>query len=148
MGAGSSLLAHIGSWWMGAVSDDPQDGQTGSSLSTNDCSSMRVLVASAGGMRVDQVADFVRAREAMGLVLGEDELIVHLDVEDPAVPLLELRVDAVALLQLSRQTGGRGQVVSLGAVGDPDVHGGLLCEGYPGLYAPRAVPATRGGVRA
>jgi hypothetical protein len=47
------------------------------------------------------------------------------------VALLELRVDAVALLQLGRQTGGSGQVVSLGAVGDPDVHGGLLSEGLP-----------------
>ena len=62
----------------------------------------------------------------MGLVLGVDELIVHLDVEDPAVALLELRVDAVALLQLGRQTGGSGEVVSLGAVGDPDFHDGLL----------------------
>ena len=126
MGSGSSLLAHIGSWWIGAVSGDPQDGQTGSSWSVNDCSSMRVLFASAGGVRVDQVADFIGAWEAMGLVLGVDELIVHLDVEDPAVALLELRVDAVALLQLGRQTGGSGEVVSLGAVGDPDFHGGLL----------------------
>ena len=69
----------------------------------------------------------------MGLVLGVDELIVHLDVEDPAVALLELRVDAVALLQLGRQTGGSGEVVSLRAVGDADLHGGLLGEGLTRL---------------
>ena len=37
-GSGSSLLAHIGSWWIGAVSSDPHCGQIGSPRSLNFCS--------------------------------------------------------------------------------------------------------------
>jgi hypothetical protein len=76
--------------------------------------------------RVDQVTDFVGAGKRVGLVLGVHQLVIDLDVEDALVALLDFGVDAVALLELGRQTGGRREVVSLGAVGDPDLHGGLL----------------------
>jgi hypothetical protein len=42
------------------------------------------------------------------------------------VPGLEPGLDVVALLQLGRQTGGSREVVSLGAVGDQDLHGDSL----------------------
>ena len=64
--------------------------------------------------------------EAAGLVLGVDLLPVDDDVEDAAAPLDELRIDADLFLDSGRQTGGLGEVASLHAVLDEDLHGCLL----------------------
>jgi len=56
-------------------------------------------------------------------VLGEEQLAVERDVENPAAALDELRLDAERLLDRGRQTGSPGQVVSGAAVGNGDVHG-------------------------
>jgi hypothetical protein len=75
---------------------------------------------------VDQPDHFTRRGMAARLPLGEDALAVHIDVEDAARGADHLDLDAgKLLLQLSRQTGGSGLVVSDDAVFDPDVHGRL-----------------------
>lgn len=63
-------------------------------------------------------------REAPDVMLGEDELVVDLDVEDAAAAALELElvVFPELCLQLGDQTGRLGQVVSGAAVLDPDLH--------------------------
>jgi hypothetical protein len=58
-------------------------------------------------------------------VLGEDPLVVDGDDEDAAAAADDLRVDAQLSLDLSRQTGGSGEVVSNAAVIDSDVHRNL-----------------------
>ena len=50
------------------------------------------------------------------LVLGEDELPVHDDIEDPTGALDELRLDTELLGDPGRQTGGLWEVVSGHAV--------------------------------
>src|SRR5436309_1085020 len=88
-GSGSSLLAHIGSWWMGAVSSDPQDGQSGSPRSLLRGSSTGLSVVSLVRLG-DGVTHLAGAREALGLLLGIDQPLVDEDVEHAAVSGLEL----------------------------------------------------------
>jgi len=57
------------------------------------------------------------------LLLREDQLAVQLDVEVAAGALDQRRADAEPLLQLVRQTGGTGQIVSGHAILDGDVFG-------------------------
>jgi len=74
---------------------------------------------SAGGdSLLERGLDLAGEREAAGLPLGEDQLVVDGDLEDPAGPLDELGLDAQLLLDLLRQTGGAGIVVSDPAVLD------------------------------
>lgn len=61
-------------------------------------------------------------REPARLVLGIDQLPIHGDIEDAAAALDQLRLDSRSLLDRVRQTGGVGEVVSLHAVCDRDVH--------------------------
>ncbi len=74
-------------------------------------------------VRFDQLRHLSRIREAVDVVLREDGSTVEIDVEDALGARLEFGVDAECILELSRQTGGSGEVVSLRAVGDADVHG-------------------------
>ncbi len=73
-------------------------------------------------MLADPLEDLVVGREAEGLVLRVDELPVEGDVEDAAVPALEVSGQPELLLDGGLQTGGLGVVVSFGAVGDQDLH--------------------------
>jgi hypothetical protein len=57
-------------------------------------------------------------REAAQLFLGEDEVVSHGDLEDATAAANQLRLDAELLLDLGRQTGGTGVVVSARAVLD------------------------------
>jgi hypothetical protein len=82
--------------------------------------------------------------EAMGVMLGVDHLPVHLDVEDAAVTGLELGVDAEVLLEIGRQTGGAGKIVSLRAIGDPNVH---ASSAFPPVGAARPGGVAGGGAR-
>lgn len=60
-------------------------------------------------------------------LLGEHRVAVHGHLEDSPRGLDQLGLDTGKLfLQLSRQTGGSGLVVSNDAVFDADVHGTLL----------------------
>ena len=67
--------------------------------------------------------DLARLREAPHLLLGEDQLIAESDVEDPARAFDQVGLNAELLLDVGRQTGGSGVVVSDGAVLDRDVLG-------------------------
>jgi hypothetical protein len=58
-------------------------------------------------------------------MLGEDELSVHLDIENATPAGDQLRRDVVALLDPGRQTGSLRFVVSTRAVRDSDDHSGL-----------------------
>jgi hypothetical protein len=60
--------------------------------------------------------------EAAVAVLGEDQPAVGDDVEDAAIALQELRLDAERLPDVGRQTGGPWQIVSAYAVLDGDLH--------------------------
>ena len=59
-------------------------------------------------------------RETTCLLLGEEQLVVDGDLEDPSGTLDELRLDPELLLDLLRQTGGAGVVVSDAAVLNDD----------------------------
>jgi hypothetical protein len=58
--------------------------------------------------------------KAACLLLGEEQLIVDGDLEDATRSFDELGFDAELLLDLLRQTGGAGEVVSDAAVLDDD----------------------------
>jgi hypothetical protein len=70
------------------------------------------------------VEDLIVFGEPAGLMLTVDQSAIHLYIEDPAAALDQFRLDAVLLLDRSRQTGSLGQVVSFDAVGDGDSHRG------------------------
>ena len=74
----------------------------------------------AGAQGLEHLAVF---GESPHLVLGEDQLAIDGHVEDTAVSLHELDFTAELPLDLGRQTGGPGQVVSANAVLDGDGHG-------------------------
>jgi len=58
-------------------------------------------------------------------MLGEDELSIHLDIENATPAGNQLRSDVVALLDPGRQTGSLRFVVSTRAIGNSDDHSGL-----------------------
>jgi len=60
--------------------------------------------------------------EAIRILVGVGEMIVDRHLEDATDTFLEARGDAVPVLDGGLQTGGLGQVVSLAAVKDLDVH--------------------------
>ncbi len=60
--------------------------------------------------------------EAADCFLAEDQLAVRDDLENAAAAGNQLRLDLKLLLNGVRQTGGSGQVVSLRAVGDGNLH--------------------------
>jgi len=66
--------------------------------------------------------DLALGGKASRVVLGEDLRVVDADDEDAAAAADQLRFDAELLPDLSRQTGGSGQVVSNAAVVDSYVH--------------------------
>ena len=67
--------------------------------------------------------DFRLGGKAAFVVFGEDFLAVDRDDEDAAASPDDLRFDAQFFFDLSRQTGGSGEVVSNAAVVDSNVHG-------------------------
>jgi len=74
-----------------------------------------------GDPLLDLSLDFTGLGEAAQLLLGEEQVVVHGDLEDATTAADELRGDAELLLDLGRQTGGTGVVASTGAVLDGDV---------------------------
>ena len=61
-------------------------------------------------------------RKTLQLLLGEDQLAIGHHLEDATSGFDILDLDPVLLLQLVRQTGGSGLVVSLNAVFDGHTH--------------------------
>jgi hypothetical protein len=79
---------------------------------------------SAGdGSLLEGRLDLAGMGKAACLLLGEDQLVVDGDFEDSTGSLDELGLDAELLLDLLRQTGGAGVVVSDPAVLDDDARG-------------------------
>ena len=91
-------------------------------LTAERCHRHRITLATAS--RPDLRQHLFGLREPTRLVLGEDQLSIDDDVEDASRSLQELRLDSEFILDLGRQTGGAGQVVSPYAVADLDLHGG------------------------
>lgn len=56
------------------------------------------------------------------LVLGEYHGLVGLDIKDAAAALDQLGIDADAVLDLGRQTGSPGFIISLYAIGNRNMH--------------------------
>src|SRR3990172_274365 len=81
----------------------------------------------------DQLHDLPRLRVAPQGLLGEHQVAVHGHLEDPARRRNQPDVGVGHFaLQLSRQTGGSGLVVSDDAVLDDHPHAGLLWLGGEG----------------
>ena len=72
------------------------------------------------------VDDLALVGEASLVVFREDLLLTREHVEDASASADELRVCSELRLDLGRQTGGPGQVVSNAAVMDDDLHFGSL----------------------
>ena len=75
---------------------------------------------------VDLLEDLLVGGESVRHLVGVDGLLVDEDLEDPAGAFLKLRGESVLGLDGGLQTGGLGEVVSLPAVQDRDVHAVLL----------------------
>ena len=80
---------------------------------------------------VDLLEDFLVRRKPVRRLVGVDDVVVDRHLEDSAVPFLENRGESVLVFDGGLQTGGLGQVVSLAAVSDLDVHPSLLPESGP-----------------
>ena len=74
------------------------------------------------GCGLNLVQNLLIFREPPDFLLAPDLLAVHVNIEDAAGAFDELGLDAVGLLDRSRQTGGLGQIVSLRAILDGDGH--------------------------
>ena len=79
---------------------------------------------------VDLLEDLLVSRKPVGRLVGVDDVIVDRHLEDPAVAFLEDCGDSVLVLDGGLQTGGLGEVVSLPAISDLDVHARLLPEKF------------------
>jgi len=89
-----------------------------------------------------RLLDLARHGKTLGLLLGEDQLVVDGDLEDAAAAPDELRLEAEPALNLRRQTGGARVVVSHCAVFDTNPrHGSLLSSAI--LVQSRPAPAGR-----
>ena len=75
---------------------------------------------------VDLLEDLLVRREPVGRLVRVGDVTVDRDLEDASGALLQAGGDAVRVLDGGLQTGGLGQVVSLAAVQDLDVHRALL----------------------
>lgn len=72
--------------------------------------------------RSNRVDDLALRREPAFVVFRVDPLVPDEDVEDAAASADQLRVVPEPRLDLGRQTGGPGEIVSDAAVVDDDVH--------------------------
>src|SRR5262245_54226006 len=76
--------------------------------------------------RAERLDDLALFGETALRVLREDELPIRDDVEDAVVALDQPGLDSQLTSQRGPQTGGARKIVSARAVGDRDVHRGLL----------------------
>ena len=77
---------------------------------------------------VDLREDLLVGGEPVRCLVRVDDIVVDRDLEDAAVSFLEKRSDSVLVLDGGLQTGGLGEVVSLPAITDLNVHSPLLPE--------------------
>lgn len=90
---------------------------------------------------LERAYDLVVLRKPTCFVLGEDQIVVHDDVERPDTSWQDFWLDSELLLDCGRQTGGLRSVVSLHAVTDRDF------QGYPFLELDSARPTSDLGRR-
>lgn len=76
--------------------------------------------------------DFLRLGESAYRFLGEDDFSVRGNFEHTSTAGDQLRFNTQLFLQLGRQTGGPGEIVSLATVHDLDFHGGPPWWARPG----------------
>jgi hypothetical protein len=88
--------------------------------SRREAANARFTDLAGSGFLLEDAFDLARVRETTCLLLGEEQLVVDSDLEDSSGALDELRLDPELLLDLLRQTGGAGVVVSDAAVLDND----------------------------
>ena len=81
--------------------------------------------------RLHLVEDLLLRGEALFIPLRENLLVVDEDVEHAAALADDLAVDSEGLLDLSRQTGSSGEVISNAAVVDSNVHRSPLAFYFP-----------------
>ena len=104
---------------------------------------MRLLLS------VDLGEDLLVGREPVGVLVGVGELPVDGDLEDATDTFLQTSGEAVFTLDGGLQTGGLGEIVSLPAVQDLDVHRASLPPDWivTTLYmterGPGAIPCSR-----
>jgi len=79
-------------------------------------------------LRANQPENLPVVGEAPRGSLGENQLAVDVDLEHAAVGGDQLAIDAQVTLELSRQTGGAGLVVSFAAVFDLYLHESILAR--------------------
>src|SRR5215468_8133485 len=91
---------------------------------------------------VDLGEDLLVLREAIGHLVVVHELPVDLHGEDSSSTFLQISGDAVLVPDGGLQTGGLGQVVSLAAIDDRDVHPILLC-----VWLARMIRSASGPVK-
>jgi hypothetical protein len=88
--------------------------------SRREAASARFTDLAGSGFLLERGFDLAGEGKAARLLLGEEQLVVEGDFEDSSGTLDELRLDPELLLDLLRQTGGAGVVVSDSAVLDDD----------------------------
>ena len=81
--------------------------------------------------------DFPGLGESSQFFFGEDQLFVGPDFKDASQTLDQFGIGSKSLFEVSRQTGGSGQVVSGDAVFDGEVHGDLFFVFLGGFGAQR-----------
>jgi len=79
-------------------------------------------VSARAGYLGDLLNDLLVLREPAGLVLAPDPRPVHVNVKHSASPGDQLRFSGKLFLNRLRQTGGSGQVVSVDAILDANIH--------------------------
>ena len=89
---------------------------------------------------VDLGEDLLVFREAVRRLIVVHALPVDVDGEDATDAFVQISDDAVFVLDRGLQTGGLREIVSLAAVGDPDVHPILLCVRLPRMIRSAPVP--------
>jgi len=70
--------------------------------------------------------DLSGLRKPPEFIFGKDQRFVGSDFEGASRAFVQLRIDAEAPFEVSRQTGGPGLVISNDAIFDCDAHGNLF----------------------
>ena len=88
---------------------------------------------------LDEVDHQHLVRETLAALPCEHDIAFDADLKDPLFALDEFSIDADFFFYSGRQTGGLREIVSLRAVLDRDMHGGLLVLVKPTSMAEKGV---------
>ena len=135
--AGSQGVLRPGRWTR-TVNRDRAGGSIdfGTAEARSEVPCRKHAAASCRGRPSPQLAEhFVVFGKAVDFVLAENQLAVDDHVEHAACTLDQLGRCSTLVLDCFGQTGRGGQVVSLHAVGDRDVHSACLLPGFAWFFA-------------